>query len=264
MTGTSTGAAPPATAREPEHLTRNRRVDAAHTPRRQNQMKSIAQIVQNNRRLLAAYEDKVQPRFLSRYAREPMDAAAVYRKLRALDPGPDAPARVLDLGCGTGWLARMLAAEPRYRRANIVGYDLSPNAIRIARERAAVEKLGARTEFHVADVLAPLAGEPGRTDEIWVCGALHQMKDAGAALGRVAGLLADGGIAYVQTFAEDPDVNERVDMAVMAKMGHRVFRGSELEDLAEANGLKLGRASHAGMVYFCTLTKKSAIGEAGK
>ena len=38
-------------------------------------MKSIAQIVQNNRRLLVAYEDKVQPRFLSRYAREPMDAA---------------------------------------------------------------------------------------------------------------------------------------------------------------------------------------------
>ena len=140
MTGTSTGAAPPATAREPEHLTRNRRVDAAHTPRRQNQMKSIAQIVQNNRRLLAAYQDKVQPRFLSRYAREPMDAAAV-------------------------------------------------------------DGLGARTEFHVADVLAPLAGEPGRTDEIWVCGALHQMKDAGAALGRVAGLLADGGIAYVQTLS---------------------------------------------------------------
>ncbi|MGX6504092.1 hypothetical protein [Corynebacterium amycolatum] len=70
-------------------------------------MKSIAQIVQNNRRLLAAYQDKVQPRFLSRYAREPMDAAAV-------------------------------------------------------------DGLGARTEFHVADVLAPLAGEPGRTDEIWV------------------------------------------------------------------------------------------------
>lgn len=203
MTGTSTGASPPTTAREPEHLTRNGRADAAHTPRRQNQMKSIAQIVQNNRRLLAAYEDKVQPRFLSRYAREPMDAAAV-------------------------------------------------------------DGLGARTEFHVADVLAPLAGEPGRTDEIWVCGALHQMKDAGAALGRVAGLLADGGIAYVQTFAEDPGVNERVDMAVMAKMGHRVFRGSELDDLAEANGLKLGGASHAGMVYFCTLTKKSAIGEAGK
>lgn len=75
MTGTSTGASPPTTAREPEHLTRNRRVDSAHTPRRQNQMKSIAQIVQNNLRLLAAYEDKVQPRFLSRYAREPMDAA---------------------------------------------------------------------------------------------------------------------------------------------------------------------------------------------
>ncbi len=203
MTGTSTGASPPTTAREPEHLTRNRRVDAAHTPRRQNQMKSIAQIVQNNRRLLAAYQDKVQPRFLSRYAREPMDAAAV-------------------------------------------------------------DGLGARTEFHVADVLAPLAGEPGGADEIWVCGALHQMKDAGAALGRVARLRADGGIAYVQTFAEDPDVNERVDMAVMAKMGHRVFRGSELEDLAEANGLKLGGASRAGMVYFCTLAKKSAIGEAGK
>ena len=59
-------------------------------------------------------------------------------------------------------------------------------------------------------------------------------------------------------------MNERVDMAVMAKMGHRVFRGSELEDLAEANGLKLDGASRAGTVYFCTLAKKSAIGEAGK
>ena len=39
---------------------------------------------------------------------------------------------------------------------------------------------------------------------------------------------------------------------------------TELEDLAEANGLKLDGASRAGMVYFCTLTKKSAIREAGK
>ena len=101
-------------------------------------MKSIAQIVQNNLRLLAAYEDKVQPRFLSRYAREPMDAA------------------VEGLGAGRN--------------------STSPTSSRRS------------------------AGSPG----------------------------------------------------------------SEVEDLAEANGLKLGGASHAGMVYFCTLTKKSAIGEAGK
>ena len=79
-------------------------------------MKSIAQIVQNNRRLLAAYEDKVQPRFLSRYAREPMDAAAVYRKLRALDPGPDAPARVLDL-VETGEPEPPVAAHRRSERS---------------------------------------------------------------------------------------------------------------------------------------------------
>ena len=101
-------------------------------------MKSIAQIVQNNRRLLVAYEDKVQPRFLSRYAREPMDAA------------------VEGLGAGRN--------------------STSPTSSRRS------------------------AGSPG----------------------------------------------------------------SEVEDLAEANGLKLGGASHVGMVYFCTLTKKSAIGEAGK
>ena len=101
-------------------------------------MKSIAQIVQNNRRLLAAYEDKVQPRFLSRYAREPMDAA------------------VEGLGAGRN--------------------STSPTSSRRS------------------------AGSPG----------------------------------------------------------------SEVEDLAEANGLKLGGASHVGMVYFRTLTKKSAIGEAGK
>lgn len=218
-------------------------------------MKSIAQIVQNNRWLLAAYEDKVQPKFLSRYAREPMDAEAVYRKLRSLAPRSVRPQRVLDLGCGTGWLIRTLSAEPHYHDAQIVGYDLSPNAVSIARARVTDVELAASTEFQVADVLEPIPGEPGGADEIWVCGALHQMKDAGTALSRISELLADDGVVYVQTFVEDPSVNERIDIAVLSKLGHRVFRGDELNQLAVANGLRIENAARAGMVYFCALGK---------
>lgn len=158
----------------------------------------------------------------------------------------------------------MFTAELHYRRANVVGYDPSPDAIRITRERAVVKEFGTRTEFHVTDVLALLVEETGGTDKIRVYGSFHQMKGVGAVLGRVTGLLADGDTAYVQTFAGDPDVNEWVNMAVAAKMGHRVFQGSGFEDLAEVNGLKLGEASHADMVYFCTFTKKNATEETGK
>ena len=81
------------------------------------------------------------------------------------------------------------------------------------------------------------------------------MKDAGTALSRISELLADDGVVYVQTFVEDPSVNERIDIAVLSKLGHRVFRGDELNQLAVANGLRIENAARAGMVYFCTLGK---------
>ena len=56
------------------------------------------------------------------------------------------PGRALDLGCGTGTNAITLAR----RGWTVTGVDFAPEAIRIARERAA--KAGLKIDFYTADV----------------------------------------------------------------------------------------------------------------
>ena len=74
--------------------------------------------------------------------------------LSALDlalEGVPAPAHVLDLGTGTGVVARALAE--RYPEARVVGIDLSPGMIEEAR-RQLPAGLGGRLGFEVGDASA--------------------------------------------------------------------------------------------------------------
>lgn len=65
--------------------------------------------------------------------------------------GLPAPSRVLDLGTGTGVVARALAA--RYPQAEVVGIDLSPGMIEEAR-RQLPPNLSGRLRFEVGDASA--------------------------------------------------------------------------------------------------------------
>jgi SAM-dependent methyltransferase len=64
----------------------------------------------------------------------------------ALAPG----ARVLDLGCGTGVVARGIAARPGFT-GQVVGLDQSPRLIEAARRLASEEGLADRVGFEVGD-----------------------------------------------------------------------------------------------------------------
>ena len=56
--------------------------------------------------------------------------------------------RFCELGCGSGWMTLLAARQG----LEAVGYDISPVMVEIARDRAAVEKVGAR--FEVGDMEA--------------------------------------------------------------------------------------------------------------
>jgi 2-polyprenyl-3-methyl-5-hydroxy-6-metoxy-1,4-benzoquinol methylase len=66
--------------------------------------------------------------------------------------GDVAGRRVLDAGCGEGYLARVLASQG----ARVTGLDLSPRLIALARQHNGSGAAGAAVDFRVADLSRPL------------------------------------------------------------------------------------------------------------
>lgn len=96
---------------------------------------------------------------------------------------PPAPARVADLGCGTGTLSELLAGEGYA----VDGVDVSPAMVEQARAKA-----GDRCSFVVADAADPPL-EPASYDVVLCRHVLWALPDPTAALHRWVSLLAPGG-----------------------------------------------------------------------
>ena len=96
---------------------------------------------------------------------------------------PPAPARVADLGCGTGTLS-LLLAESGYA---VDGVDFSPEMIRRAHAKA-----GHAATFHVADAAGPPL-DMGSYDVVLSRHVLWAMPSPAEALARWVELLAPGG-----------------------------------------------------------------------
>src|SRR4051794_36888235 len=98
---------------------------------------------------------------------------------------PTAPARVADLGCGTGSLSVLLADEGYA----VDGVDFSPEMVDAAREKAAGRP---GVAFAVGDAGAPPL-EPGGYDAVLCRHVLWALHDPAAALARWVALLKPEG-----------------------------------------------------------------------
>ena len=108
---------------------------------------------------------------------------AAWREL-LLSALPPTPARVADLGCGTGTLSLLLAGEGYA----VDGVDFSPEMIRLARQKAA----DGQVTFTEGDADDP-PFEPGAYDVVLCRHVLWAMPDPVATLRRWIRLLAPGG-----------------------------------------------------------------------
>jgi len=93
--------------------------------------------------------------------------------------------RALDVGCGTGALARQLAADG----AQVVAIDVSPAAVHAADHDAKESGEHPLPEFAVADLLAPSSLPKGPFDLVTCVLALHESADSERALRAAAKLL---------------------------------------------------------------------------
>lgn len=100
---------------------------------------------------------------------------------------PPAPARVADLGCGTGTLS-LLLAEEGYA---VDGIDFSPAMIERARAKAG-HQVGQLVGFRLGDAAHPELS-PASYDAVLSRHVLWALPDPAAVLGRWLELLAPGG-----------------------------------------------------------------------
>jgi SAM-dependent methyltransferase len=103
---------------------------------------------------------------------------------------PPPPARLLECGCGTGWLAYLLAKHG-YR---VVATDVCPEAIQLARDNPTFQN-GPAPDFRVADAeKLPFQGE---FDAVLFFDALHHAVDELAAVESAYRALKPGGVCVL-------------------------------------------------------------------
>ena len=123
-----------------------------------------------------------------REATNHLDAAAAFAWADVLRPG----ARVLDLGCGSGWLTAMLSARPEVER--VIAMDQSARLLEDV-VPVVLERLGGRPERveRICGTFTPLPLEEASLDLVAMSSAFHHSDDPGALLAELRRVLAPGG-----------------------------------------------------------------------
>lgn len=116
-------------------------------------------------------------------------------------------ARVLDLGCGSGWATRILAEHAT--RGLVVGLDISDEMVRVARESS---KEFDNVEFRVGSA-ERLPFDDGYFTHAFSMESLYYYEDVWRAISEVRRTLASGGlfVAVVDLYKENEPSHQWID-----------------------------------------------------
>jgi malonyl-CoA O-methyltransferase len=176
-------------------------------------------------------------RAFSRAAQD-YDAAAVMqrevctRMLEKLDVIKVQPARLLDVGSGTGWGTRQLAE--RYPQAEVIALDIAMGMLRHARGTSSWwRKLfaGRRESFLCADVEAlPIAS--GSVDMVWSNLALQWCNDLPATFVELHRVIRNDGLLMFSSFGVDTLQELRIAFRDVDGYSH-VNRFADMHDIGD-------------------------------
>jgi SAM-dependent methyltransferase/glycosyltransferase involved in cell wall biosynthesis len=154
----------------------------------------------------------------------------------ALPPG----SRILDVGCGSGWLSEYFARLGY----TVKGIDISPDLIRMSEERVARVPYGAdhetplRCTFQVHDIERAALDE--KFDAVICYDSLHHLEDEHAVMCHLAAMLSIGGVLFILEGDRPPSgsASETELYDVMSEFGtlESPFDYGHLRQLLEDNG----------------------------
>lgn len=139
-----------------------------------------------------AYYDRIAPRLVAVEGRNWHLQSRMALNLETIDRHGTPGGRVLDVGCGTGFLLENLAG----RGYSGVGIDLSPESVALAQER--LERIGAadRLQAQVGSAYEP---PEGPFDLIALTDVLEHLEDPRACLRALRAQMAPGGLLVIST-----------------------------------------------------------------
>jgi 2-polyprenyl-6-hydroxyphenyl methylase/3-demethylubiquinone-9 3-methyltransferase len=172
--------------------------------------------------------------------------------------------RILDVGCGGGLLAEAMAAE----KANVLGIDLSPEVLDVARLHAL--ESGINVQYREMSIEALADSEPGSFDAITCMEMLEHVPEPGAIIDAAARLLKPGGFLLLSTLNRTPKafalaiVGAEYIARLLPRGTHTYasfIRPSELASWVREAGLEL--ADVVGLGYDPLLRRARLSGDTG-
>ncbi|CAA9403912.1 MAG: hypothetical protein AVDCRST_MAG75-2313 [uncultured Propionibacteriaceae bacterium] len=126
--------------------------------------------------------------------------------------------RIADVGCGAGWSTIALATA--YPRAELVGYDIDPPSIDMARAAAAEAGVADRVTFRLASADTM---EEDRFDGVFAFECLHDMPRPVEVLGSIRRSVRPDGLVIIMDEAVAPEFSAPGDEVDQIMYGYSMF-----------------------------------------
>ena len=122
-----------------------------------------------------------------------------------LDGLKERPGRVLEVGCGSGWLSRIIADR---ERLHVIGLDIAAEQIRLAKENAATAGLSDVCEYRAQNLADFTVNDAGSVSCVFIHAILHHLswQEIHSVLGQLKALGAGTKLfVYEPVYLSDPD-----------------------------------------------------------